>query len=70
MRTVLGHFSESTTLLLEILKILMLHIDGNNDYERANNEIHAIKDKLKELDVKQTNEINDIENFFGLKDLN
>jgi hypothetical protein len=52
VRTVLGHFSESTTLVLEIPKIVMLHIDGNNDYERANNEIHAIKDKLKELDVK------------------
>ena len=55
MRTVLGHFSESTTLVLEILKIVMPYMDGNNNYKRANNEILAIKDKLKKLNVKQTN---------------
>ena len=39
-------------------------MDANNDYECANNEIHAIKEKLKELDKKQVNEICDIETFF------
>ena len=44
-------------------------MDGNNDYERANSEIHAIKENFKELDVKQTNEINYIETLIGLKGL-
>ena len=42
-------------------------MDVNNDYECANNEIHVIKEKLKELDEKQMNEICEIENFLVSK---
>jgi len=44
-------------------------MDSNNNFEQANSEINAIKDKMKELDIKQLNEINDIESFFGIKGL-
>jgi hypothetical protein len=30
-------------------------MDLNNDFEQANIEIHAIKDKMKELEIKQLN---------------
>jgi hypothetical protein len=40
------------------------------NFEQANIEIHAIKDKMKELiDIKQLNELSDIESFFGIKGL-
>jgi hypothetical protein len=32
-------------------------MDLNNDLEQANIEIHAIKDKMKELEIKQLNEL-------------
>ena len=66
-RTALCHFSEATTLILEIPKVVSLQMDVNNDYECANNEIHVIKEKLKELDEKQMNEICEIENFLVSK---
>ncbi len=44
-------------------------MDLNNIFEQANIEIHVIKDKMKELDIKQLNELSDIESFFGIKGL-
>jgi len=38
-----------------------------NYFEQVNSEIHTIKDKIKELDVKQLNELSDIESFFGIE---
>ncbi len=43
VRTAFDHFSEATTLFLEKPKFLSLQMGVNND-------IHMIKDKLKELD--------------------
>ncbi len=44
-------------------------MDENNDFALANSEINAIKVKLQHMDKKQTREINDIESFFGVKEL-
>jgi len=44
-------------------------MDSNNNFEQANSEMNAIKEKMKKLDIKQLNEINDIESFFGIKGL-
>jgi hypothetical protein len=44
-------------------------MDSNNNFEQANSQINALKEKMKELDIKQLNEINDIESFFGIKGL-
>ncbi len=69
VRTTLGHFYESTTLVLEIPKLVKHHMDENNDFAEANSEINAIKVKLQHMDEKQTREINDIESFFSVKGL-
>jgi hypothetical protein len=69
VKTTLGHFYESTTLVLEIPKFVKHHMDENNDFAEANSEINAIKVKLQHMDKKQKREINDIESFFGVKGL-
>ena len=49
VKTTLGHFYESTTLVLEIPKLVKHHMDENNDFAQANSEINAIKVKLQHI---------------------
>ena len=67
-RLIIRFFNLGTTLILEIPKIVKHQIDLlYNYFEQVNSEIHTIKDKIKELDVKQLNELSDIESFFGIE---
>jgi hypothetical protein len=50
-RTALCHFSEATSLILEISKVVKLQMDSNNNFEQATIEINSIKGKMKELDI-------------------
>jgi len=38
IRTALCHFSEATSLILEIPKVVKLQMDSNNNFEQANTE--------------------------------
>jgi len=69
VRTTLGHFYESTALVLEIPKLVKLHMDENNDFAQSNSVINAIKSKLQHMDKKQKQEISNIESLFGVKGL-